>query len=380
MDMKIYLIKFVVLMLFFSASLCAADRPVWVIDAKTLNLPQYEDGDNNNEFGFNPRFRIQFSPKDEIMLSFLQRSKQPMLTIRDKPETSGTSFNVLFLSKEDGKLINKAEWPVENLQWFQHWSYGPRIYPLPDNGYVGMFNMRLQVLDSSLNIVRNRLLERLPEPNGYTFSVPLHGTFFVLRKGFNTFMGPYDIIDYSTFEIADNVNDGIIDVWRDKLLIAGRTGNNIDRLFERTIGGAPGGFHLKIDGFRDAKFAHNGAVIVLGHTGGRGQAIQYYWFTIENGETSKPVFVEGEVVRNMVLARNAPVVAIEASRSRAFDRGTTHWVSVYDINTQQRLLQTRTRNEAAHYALSSDGRYLAVFWRTRRTIELYRVPEPSTKK
>ena len=104
------------------------------------------------------------------------------------------------------------------------------------------------------------------------------------------------------------------------------------------------------------------------------------WFTIENGETSNPVFLEGETAQNLVPARQAPVVAIKTSKLRAFDLGGAGWIDVYNINTQQRLLRTKTHKEGTYYALSSDGRSLAVFLGAQRKIELYKIPVPGSKK
>jgi len=374
--------KIAILVLLFSTHVFAADKPVLVINGKPLDLPQYEDYGKNERPNYEPEFNIQFSPKDEIMLSFFQRGKKPVLKIKDSQETSGLFFVTLFLSKEDGKLINKAEWPAAGeLDSSERVRYGSRIYPLPDNGYVGMFNKRLQVLNSSLNAIHDRLLERLPEKKYvYEIYAPSHGTFFALMQGYKRFLGENDIIDYVTFKTVDRVSDRIVDIWEDKLLLVGFSGNKINYLFEKRIGSSSEGFRLKIENFEDAKFAHNGAAIVLSYRGQFPPFAQHYWFTIENRKVGNPVFVEGEYVNRLVVARAAPVFAVSASKSRLFDRGASGKINVYDINTQQMLLQTKTYNDDYDYALSSDGRSLSVFLYEKRKIEIYKVPAPVAKK
>ena len=375
------IMKITILVLLFSTSVFAADKPAWVIEAKTLDLPQYEYYGKNERPNYDPKFKIQFSPKDEIMLSFFQRSKKPVLTIKDSHEMSGLSFVTLFLSKEDGKLINKAGWlAAGELDWWERAGYGSRIYPLPDNGYVGIFNKRLQVLNSSLDVIYDRLLERLPQGYVYGINAPSHGTFFALEQSDKSLTGPYDIIDCETFKTVARVNGGIVDIWKDKLLIRSYMGSKITHLFERRIGSSSEDFHVKIDNFEDAKFAHNGSAIVLSYRGQFPPFAQYYWFTIENGKTGDPVFVEGEYVNRLVVARTGLVFAVSASKSRLFDRGASGKINVYDINTQQMLLQTQTYNDAYDYALSSDGLSLAVFLREKRKIEIYKIPASVAKK
>ena len=376
------LIKMVLLMLFFSVFMFAADKPAWVVKNKTLDLPEYENYNTNEIPNYDPKYKIQFSPKDEIMLSYFQRSKQPVLTIKDNPETSGLSFNVLLFAKEDGKLINKTEWPVVGeLDWIERLFYGSRIYSLSDSGYVGIFNKHLQVLDPSLNVIRNRLLERLPDPYGYNIFAPSHGTFFALQKSNKRYSGENDIIDSDTFKTVFKVSGGIVDIWGDTLLMISLSEkNDIDYLYEKKIGSSSDGFHLKIDNFTDAKFLYNGSTIVLSYKGRIPPYAEHYWFTIENGKVGNPVFVEGGFATSLVAAHKVPVVAINVAKLRSFDRGANGRINVYDIYTQQKLLQTKTYNDNFDYALSSDGQSLAVFIHEQRKIELYKVPAPGEKK
>ena len=375
-------INIALLMLFFSVFLFSADKPALVVKNKTLDLPKYENYRKNEIPNYDPEFKIQFSQKDEIMLSFFQRSKHPVLTIKDDQGKASLFFNIILLSGEDGKLINKVEWPaVGELDWVERLHYGSRIYPLPDNGYVGMFHKRLQVLDSALNVIYDKLLERLPERYVYDIFPPSHGTFFALCQSNKRYSGENDIIDSDTFKVVDKVSGGIVDIWGDKLLMVGFSEKNkINSLYEKRIGSIYDGFHLKIDNYTDAKFTHNGAAIVLSYKGQSPPYAQHYWLTIENGMAGNPVLVDGEFVNTLVTAREAPVFAVRSAKSRLFDRGGAGWINVYDINSKQKLLQTKTYNDNFDYALSSDGRILALFVHEKRKIEIYKVPESGNKK
>ena len=377
------LTNIVLVMLFFPILLFAADKPALVIEGKKLDFPEYENYIRNERPGYEPEYKIHFSSKDEIMLSFFKRTKQPVLTLKDNPETAGLSFNVLFFSKEDGKLINKAEWPaVGELDWIERLQYGSRIYPLPDNGYVGVFNKHLQILDSSLNVVHDRVLERLQEQKYvYGIQAPSHGSFFSLWKTDKRYSGEKEIIDSNTFKTIGRISEGIVDIWGDKMLLVGFSGNDINYVYEKRIGSTSDGFNIKIDYYTDAKYVHNGTAIVLGY---RGNILpphaKHYWFTIENGKAGNPVFVGKGFATYLVTARKAPVVAIIIAKLRSFDRGAARCINVYNTNTQQMLLQTKTYNEEFDYVLSADGKSLAVFFKTQKRIELYKIPEPGSKK
>ena len=375
--------KIALLTLFFSASVFAADKPALVIEGKKLDLPEYENYIRNERPGYESEYKIQFSPKDDIMLSFFTRSKQPVLTTKDKPETAGLFYNVLFFSKEDGKLVNKVEWPaVGELDWIERLQYGSRIYPLPDNGYVGIFKKKLQVLDSSLNVVHDRVLERFPEQKYvYGIQAPSHGSFFSLWQTDKRYSGENEIIDSNTFKTVDRVSGGIVDIWGDKMLLVGFSDTRIRNVIEKKIGSSSDRFNIKIDNYTSARFVYNGDAVVLTYRGNISPPYaQHYWFTIENGKAGSPVFVEKGYTTYLVVARKAPVIAINVSKLRSFDRGDTGWINVYDINTKQILLQTKKYNDSYDFVLSSDGRSLALYIHEKRRIELYKIPEPGSKK
>ena len=388
-------IKIVSLILFFSVSAFAADKPTRTVKTKTLELPEYKSYSPYNLI-YRPEYKIHFTSNDEIMICFFQRNTQSAPEGKSTTETSEMSFVVLLLSKEEGKLISKKEWPIAGEpSWEQRLKYA--IYPLPNGGYAALFDGHMQVLDSSFNTIHDRLLDRLPQGYRYGISVPAQGTAFVLDSGVE-----YELINFNTFKTVGSLNASIPirDIWGDKLLLRSIDredgimeglfqSNDTYNLYERKIGGSYGGYHLKINTqlLRDEKFIYNGNVIILsraGYTYGR----QDYWFTIENGKTGNPVFVgekrrfndPGEGIGSALPARQAPVVAVSAHKHRSFDRGNYYWLEVYDTNTGQKILETKTYNQGIYCALSADGRTLVVFIEEKGTLEFYKVPAASGSK
>ena len=62
----------------------------------------------------------------------------------------------------------------------------------------------------------------------------------------------------------------------------------------------------------------------------------------------------------------------------ALDRDPLDWIVVHDLRTREALLSTPACDDLVSYALSSDGRYVAVL--TSRRLELYAVPEAGVRK
>jgi hypothetical protein len=60
--------------------------------------------------------------------------------------------------------------------------FGSRIQSLASGGYVGIINKHLQVLDSSLKTLNDRILD-LPKEQGWVYDLitPLSGPFFILE-------------------------------------------------------------------------------------------------------------------------------------------------------------------------------------------------------
>jgi len=379
-------VKLVLLILLFSISAGAADKPARTVKTQTLGLPEYKSYINlSPSNNYRPDYSMHFTANDEIMLSYFQLNTPTAPTDKSTRETSTMSFIVLLISKGDGKLINKKVWQIDGEPSFgQRRKYA--ILPLPDGGYAALLNGRLQVLDAAFSIIHDRLLDRLPQRYGYKISVPLQGTFFVLDSGVE-----YEIIDYSTFKTVKRLSASIPirDIWEDKLLLRSEDAHAAYYVYERKIGGSPRSYNLKMDRLllRGEKFIHNGNSIILSRSelqSGR----QDYWFIIENGETGVPVFVGGKrrfkpgegISPVAAPARRAPVVSISCYKERRFDLGDFSWTEVYDTNTGQKLLETKTYNDAAHRVLSADGRTLAVFIEKKGKLEFYDIPAPGSKK
>ena len=53
----------------------ASDRPVWGIDYKKLNLPEYGIPLSSRP---DPRYKVQFTPDNKILVSFLENRYLPL--------------------------------------------------------------------------------------------------------------------------------------------------------------------------------------------------------------------------------------------------------------------------------------------------------------
>ena len=378
--------KLVLLMLIFSASAGAADKPARTVKTKILGFPEYKSYSRLSPATYRPEYRMQITANDEIMLSYFHLNTPQPPTDKSTRETSGVSFVVLLLSKEDGKLINKKEWPIAGEPSFeQRRKY--TIFPLPDGGYVALFNGRLQVLDAAFSIIHDRLLDRLPQRYVYGISVPLQGSFFVLDSGVE-----YEIIDYNTFKTVKRLSASIPirDIWEDKLLLRSEDAHVAYNLYERKIGDSSSDYNVKIDTplLRGEKFIHNGNAIILSSMGLYTEERQDYWLTIESGKAGNPVLTggkrrfngRGEGISGVTTARRVPVAVIYAHKNRGWDLGDYRWLEAYDTNTGQKLLETKTYNDGTNAVLSSDGRTLAVFIEEKVNLEFYNIPAPGSKK
>ena len=379
------------LLLFFSSSLLAsvADKPVWTINTKIMNLPQKKY--SPKEPMDDPNYKVQFTSDDKILISFFESRPQTELITKDKPEKSGRVFIVLLLSKETGELIKRVEWPVmaESTPW-QQFQYGSRINPLHSGGYVGIFNRRLQLLDSSFNVMYNRVLET--SGNGiYEIIAPLYGQYFILR--FREDYRPSsswvtEIIDSKTFKTIEKfiemeVNLGIHDIWGDQLLAIGYSNNNYDKeahLFEKKISALQwNDFGLMPrDYWLSAKFIYNGKIIIPGSIEQASDS-KTVWLTIENGERSDPVYSD---ISRFKPSRNTSIITTKICElsdfRRTLDLNGFCRIKVYDLNTSKSLFTTKKYKDIVDYAISPNGDSIVLM--TKKKIELYTVSPSKLKK
>ena len=366
------------LLLFFPLSLFASDRPVWTIDSKKWNLPQRTHGP---EAWVDPRYRIQFTPDDKVLISFFDRRPQTELATKDTPEKSGHFFVALLLSRETGELIRRVEWPVIGESGpSQQFRYGSRISPLRSGGYVGIFNRRLQVLDSSFNVIHERILET-SEQRGTAFEIitPLYGQFFIFLSHEDRNWSA-EIIDSKTFKIAERLDEKVMlmDIWGDRLLATWRTADVPEsRFFEKRIGASQWndlvGLHERN---AEARYIYNGTIIVTGTTGG--PDFRGFWFSIEDGKKNDPasrgLLFKPSLNTSIVASKRSHLSAIR----RMLDLNSMDWIEAYDLSTQQVLLATRrySAEQIRDYAISPDG--MSIVLMTINRIELYTVPPERT--
>jgi len=371
----------------------ASDKPVWTIDFKTLNLPKYRDP-------WYPRYKIQFTPDNKILISFLEQKPQTKLTTKDVPEKPVLLFVALLLSGENGELIRRVEWPVmpEAVPARQ-----PRIYPLPSGGYLVIIDRldfaeecpktltHLQMFDSSFNIIHDRVWDTLEPGKGlYKIIVPLSGKYIALKQSqFQSsvqFVEIVEIIDSSTFETMERFEQpdfGIVDIWKDRLLAISYDGNSKSRFFEKKVGA----FQWNVLGFTqwtglhglgltdsrsyaNPRFIYNGAIIfkdIIEQSSTR----KINLVMIEDGKKSGPFF-EGCISKP---SWNSPIVACEKSKlstiRELLDLFAKRWIETFDLSTKKVLLTTKKSSDMVDYEISPDGNSIIIM--TQKKIELYTV-------
>jgi len=383
--------KWFLLIFIIPVSLMAKEKPTWVLNASDLNLPAYERS-GKKERGFNPNFHIQFSQNNEIILSFVQKKIQTELATKDDPQKSGASFVALFLSKENGKLIKKFEWPIlGETDWWAQSFRGSRIYPMPSGEYVGIINNHLQILDSSLKVIHDRILTPDEKLYVYEITTPLAGSSFVFTQKSSDFETNNEIIDIKTFKTIEKIrmrNLKIQDIWNDQVLAFALSEENEEYLYvlKKKIGEAWNDSRLKMNSRISAKFAYDGSVVIKNHIGSHpaNPESKHYWFSIEDGQIGEQtVFHPSENIVALQPAQNAPYVLFEIDKlsdmKKVLDFGSVGWVEIYDLVTRQKLLETDTWKEQIDCSLSIDGRNLVVFLKSKRKIEFYHVPTPEEK-
>jgi len=379
------------LMVYFSATMFAADKPAWTIDYKKLNLPKHpKPVEVGKEQNHNPGYTVQFTPDNNVLISFWERRPQTELATKDSPDKSGSVFVVLLLSIETGEPIRRIEWPVMGESLFgQRIRHGSRIYPLHSDGYVGIINRHLQVHDSSFNIIFDRLLENKYEMERYDLITPLHGQFFIFGS-WDGVSCTIEIIDSKTFKTIEQWNESshifnmsslLMDIWGDQLLLTRHTTDFHGRnFFVKKIGTSKWndlGTLPKVNVY--AKFIYNGIIVFTGYIEQMFDSKEF-WFKIENGKVSEPIF-EGLQFKPSL---NTSIVAAGASHlsdfRRTFDMDSKDWIEAYDLNTRQVLLATKrySASDIVDYAISPDGDSIVLM--TKKKIELYNVNPKKAKK
>ena len=385
------LLKYImVFMLLFSSAVFAADKPNWTIDYKRLNLPQNaKPVEIGKEINHDPKYKVQFTPDNKVLISFWERRPQAELASKDMPEKSGTIFVVLLLSRETGELIRRVEWPVlgETLPG-QQIGYGSRIYPLPSGGYVGIINRHLQVLDSSFYVIHDRVLNILGS-GMYNIVMPLSGRFFILDVRYSLFKRTSEIIDSITFKIIErfDVPDfGILDIWENHLLALVRSNENSNRIdiLKGEIGGtwnvlAQNLSYGRYMGSGKKSFIYNGAIVIEDIIG-QMPLTKGIWYMIEDGKRSDQIY-KGLLFKP---SWNTPIVAVKGVElsdfRRALDLDSKDWIEAYDLSTQQVLFKTRkySASDIVDYTISPNGDSIVLM--TKKKIELFNVPAHGAKK
>ena len=382
---------FLFFLLLLASTTFASDKPVWTIDHKKLNLPEIGKPVSYNKWvteGLydkpDPNFKVHFTLDNKILVSFLHYRPQTELKPNDKVKKFDTFFVSLLLSKENGELIRRVEWPLGESTQIQRLGYGSCMYPLPLGGYVGIINQHLQLFDSSFNVIDDRVLNTL-EPGGgmYYIIVPLSGKFIILmrQKSVTQFEKIIEIINADTFETMEQLeipSFGMIDIWEDRLLSISYEHQLIEKKIAALQWDDLGLDESNITN-NTARFIYNGAIVAKGLIR-RSPEEKRFLVMIEDGKKSAPVF-DGCMSKPSM---STPVVVCRESKLSEIrdilDLSGKNWIAIYDLNTRQVLLATKEYSAAdmIDYAISPDGSSILVM--TEKKIELYNVNFKKDKK
>jgi len=379
-----------------AVSLAAAPKTAWV-----LNLGGLHDPRSWAEQGVG----IEFDSSGDLLLSFFRcASGCRPITYRPATFPPATAFVAVLLAGSDGHVIRKNEWPlvreIDSGPQFRHRS---RLRALVGGGFIGVIGNRIEILDSSFKVLRERCLDCEYQDLDHFYSVvsARAGQLAMLDRMSWTEPGDHhhtEVVDVRTLTAVDawDATSVRLESLRDDRVLAVRRANRPstpspvgvpapyqpDEIIEKRVGSPWQQTGLKLNSGYQARFVGDDEIV---WTGNRGAA--QCWAVIAGARaTGNPVcYADGEA--DFISTRpadNAPIIAVHLSslhNLRAaldFTKGTLSWVVVHDLSTGRRLLVTRKRYDERDYALSSDGRYLAVL--TEKKLEVYAVPGPSHSK
>lgn len=367
--------------------LLAADDPLWKLDSKTLGIPKmWVDSQAKGESRYS-RIRLQFTAGDEIVISFHQKRKQIGLVTKNTPEHSGSVLASLFISKIDGMVKNQKEWPVigESGLWEQL-RRGSRLQLLPSGYYIGIINCRLQLLDPTLSLLHDRMLDRQQR---YDLITPITGPYFILSYVDNELnRDDYDveIIDSRTFTTVEKMavpdNVSIRDIWEDRMLAIAGSEQNGYHIKERRVDGPWNDIGSTGEEYKHARYTSYGKIAVTRHLPVSLRCCDS-WFIMDGRNTNEAcVYSNEEMIQDIMMAPHASIIAVKISKwsgtRAALDLNAVSWVVIHDIKTRRVLLKTKAQEGMIDYALSPNGRSLAIL--TEKKLEMYIVPEANVIK
>ena len=280
----------------------AADKPVWMVETRELGIPTEMLVTKLKPIKRrDSAVTMEMSSADEIIVNFIKyRTEGKWL-----PQKIQGSFVTLLISLENGKLLNRHEWPEREDPNYR----SLRLKPLALGGYVVIFNNHLQVLDLSLNVLHDRTLERLPEHWVYDLITPLSGHFFVLVRESNLFLEEVEVIDSRTFKAVDQwevPRIGVLDILEDHIVgIRARQQKGYD-LIEKRIGNPWRDLlvlELEGNGYDKAQFTSTGA-IALASWLKQNEGFPC-WYVLDGGNKSAPVIYSHDESINSLIPRSA---------------------------------------------------------------------------
>ena len=196
--MKIAIVFF---MLQTAILLFAGDKPLWIIDINpkgTLRAQFHYLQELNNP---NSNIIAGFTSENDVLITFFRHGMLDNRKTKNINNSKPTAFVALLVHGETGELIKRVEWPVDE----SIASGEIHFRALPEVGYLLRVGDNLQALDSSLNVIRSKILEPLPKNQGYSVITQRAGYYFVVEQWVLGKERSYEIYDWRTFEIVEKI-------------------------------------------------------------------------------------------------------------------------------------------------------------------------------
>ena len=325
------------------STLFAQAKPVWTVDTSYLR-PSFalRSSARESRFAF---FDIQFSPDgQQLLVSFVQYESQKELATRDGRQTT-TRLSTFFWDTQNGRLTKSLDWPVNtgSPSW---------IRPLATGGYVVLTQNKLQILDLSLRVLRERQVE-VEMPGGNLIAAS-QGPYLLFSSS-RLWPPRVQVFDNRSLSIVEDMQmEGIQDITDEQLLSVDKKALKVKRIggqWNRIRAALPG------DTIRMARFLGEHVIAVSG---------SQCWATIhDSGAEGVSVCYSGpDLIASMKASTHAERIAVLVCQkptglTAAFDLGGGACrVIAYDKQVSLLVLPI-PHFGLSYFSISPDGKQLA---------------------
>lgn len=346
-----------VLSVVITLPLLAELKPVWTAQIGSLHA-RSERRRPLREMRFD-FLDMKFAPGgQEFIVNFVKYSGQESLASRDA-EQSPAELVARIWNANTGNLIKTLKWPA--------YSGSPtKLQPLAGGGYIVLAQNRLQVLDDSLRLVRERRVE--PERPGAALVAAHHGPYFLFSSS-KLQPSLVHVIDSRSLSTVEEIRDpGFGDIEGDHFI----TVEN-GRVREKKIGSVWQDMQVTLPGqtirlaqfINEQDFAINSAQC---------------WATVrQNGIEGAPIcYTDPDLIAKLQPSSKINRIAVlickkPTSVMSLFDvGGGACRVIVYDERIPRLVIPVPKRGDAHHFALSPDGQRVACMFEDR--LDVFTLP------